>query len=266
MAALGAAIPAIAQTGQALIANPLLSPDKVKEVKRQIVEAAHKELAPPPVPAPLPAPLPPPQINPVAMMGSMPGGPSGAEQARQALTRLQVMAIADDTALLATHAPVVAGGTSPMQMPQMPMHMQMSQVPQMQMPGYQQQGIGGQQLVQTSQANPYARRTSSVLVRHREAAFVEGFEVVPIIKGDSVRLVLKSMQNETVFHGSIQPALYSPSYAVAAEDLQKPSTEYVNTAKPDTTSMSGAASYPAPGQQPAPLSIQPSMQFPVQQR
>jgi|GEM_PF-3676600 len=244
----------MAQTGQALIANPLLSPNKVKEVKRQIMEAAHKELVPLPS---LPPPIPKANFA-TAGVGMPPGIPGASgDTPRQALSRLQVMAIVGDTAVLAMQMPPsVTSRQTQLQMPQMP---------QMQMSGFQ-QGVGGQQAQETHQENQYVRRSSSILIKHGVKAFVEGFEVTPVIKGDSVRLLLATMPNEIIYQGSVQPALYSPSTAVANSALEKPSSEYFNTIKPDSTSMTGSASSPPGAQQTNQQPIQPAIQPSGQQR
>lgn len=234
---------AIAQTGQALIGNPLLSPSKIKEVKRQIVEAAHRELTIQPAPVATP-PAPPP--SPMVAMNSMAParlGPPIGELAKLALARLQVVAIVGRTALLAMPAHVQP---ELMQMQPMPMSMQAMQNPQMQVPGMQ-PGMQGQQSPQSQQI---VRRASSALVRDHEAAYIEGFDVTPIIKGDTVRLVLASAPNTTIFQGMIQPALRSPSLVVAPSALEKPSSDYVQGAGPDATSMTSPnAPPPATGQQ-----------------
>ncbi|MES2261601.1 MAG: hypothetical protein V4724_24040 [Pseudomonadota bacterium] len=253
-------LPAWAQTGQALIGNPLLSPAKVKEVKRQIADAAHRsaegpppESMPPPVQMPMPASMrAAPSFAPDGMMGG--GGRPAGEAAKQALARLRVMAIVGNSALLAIPA---MGESSPMpapmQMQMPPMQMSGMQMPSMPMSGMQ-SGIAAQPL---PQGNQNARRSSSTMVRDREAAYVEGFDVVAIVKGDSVRLVLASAPNATIFFGTVQPSLHSPSSVVAPTALEKPSAEYTQLASPDAASMTSSSAYPAQSQSPGQSAAQP---------
>lgn len=254
-----------AQTGQALIANPLLSPAKVKEVKRQIVESAHRELAPP-VSAPMPAAAPifvPPA--PSAQSGfpngmSLPQGPSPVEKARQSLTRWQIIAIVGNTAILTPQPSPSARASAMGQMAGQQWPMQ--QVQPMQGMQY---GAAVQPTSQAPQEEQYARRSASVSIRHGERALIEGVEVAAAISGDSVQLMLGTMRGEIVYQGAIQPAVYSPSNVVAVAAREKPSTEYANARKPDSTSLSGnganAAGNPQQGQQQSPSpyqSAQPS--------
>lgn len=250
-----------AQTGQSLIANPLLSPDKAKEMRRQIVEAAHKELVPPPPePAPAPAPTPAPRLPmgamagmPPGMMappgaamplggmpsmpGMMPGMPNG-EAARQSLSRLQIVTVVGDTAILSLPAPAARGMPAPG--PGMP-------------------GPGGSASMgpPPQPADESAtRRLSTVSVRNGQRAFVEGVEVMAHVRGDVVQLTLASMPATTVYQGGMQPAAYSPTTAVSMAQRERPSPEYANKNKPEPTSMSGAgvagglpvmAPFPQPG-------------------
>lgn len=252
-----------AQTGQSLIANPLLSPDKAKEMRRQIVEAAHKELVPPPPPEPTPAPTPAPRLpigamagmppgmmapNGAAMLpggmpgmpsmpGMMPGMPNG-EAARQSLSRLQIVTVVGDTAILSLPAPVARGMPAPV-----------SGMP----------GPGGSASMgpPPQPADESAtRRLSTVTVRNGQRAFVEGVEVMANVRGDIVQLTLASMPATTVYQGGMQPAAYSPTTAVSMAQRERPSPEYANKNKPEPTSMSGAgiagglpvmAPFPQPG-------------------
>lgn len=237
-AVLTAPLLAQAQMGQGLIANPLLSPDKLKEVKRQIVESAHKELAPPPVAPPSPAMppgMPPGGMSPTMMAG--PGMPTGAMQptissdsARQMLSRLQVVTIMGDAAILAAPPPAAASRpqTGQMQMPGMPAGM----------PGAPQMMAGS--ALQSSD-DPLVRRSSSITIRHGQKVLVEGIDVTATIRGDLVQLMLSAAPNAIVYQAGMQPAAYSPATAVAVAARERPSAEYVNRNKPDATSMSGTA-------------------------
>lgn len=260
---LGAPVFTWSQTGQALIANPLLSPAKVKEVKRQIVESAHRELASvAPVAPAAPVFVPP---APLAQPGfpngmNLPQGPSPVEKARQALVRWQIIAIVGNTAIL-TPQPQQSARTSTMgQMAGQQWPMQ--QMPQMQGAGLP-YGSVPQQPSQAPQEDQYARRSASVSVRHGERALIEGVEVTAAISGDSVQLLLGTLRGEVVYQGAIQPALYSPSNVLAAAAREKPSTEYANARKPDSTSLSGngnganAGATPQQGQSPY-QSVQPN--------
>lgn len=232
-----------AQTGQALIANPLLSPAKVKEVKRQIAEAAHRENAPPPAAAaPQPVMAPVPDHLMAQMRQGMPnqggfngGAPPNADQAKNALSRLQVMAVVGNAAFLARQAGPQGGDASGMQgmqgMPGMPSAM----------PGFQPGMMQSAAVPQTVQA---PRRATSMLIRDREVAYIEGYDVIATIRGDSVRLALASAPNETIFQASVQPSLHSPTTVPSAGSLEKPSSDYSNTVSPDATSMTPAAQMP----------------------
>jgi hypothetical protein len=233
----------MAQTGQALIANPLLSPAKIKEVKRQIAEAAHRDPAPPQAAMP---PSPPMAQVPDHLMAQMRQGPPNMGQlpigdaAKAAMARLQVMAIVGKSAFLGKTSQV---GTEPAGMQSGPgMPTQMGGMPQM----------GGMMPSMASQqSNQVPRRASSVLIRDREVVFIEGFDVIPTINGDSVRLALASAPHETIFQASVQPTLHSPNSAPANAALEKPSAEYANTVSPDATSMTpGANAAGGPGQNP----------------
>ncbi len=236
-----------AQTGQALIANPLLSQAKVKEVKRQIAEAAHKEAAPPsvapPAPAPMMAAVPDHLLQ--QMRGGLPNvsGPASPDISKAAFSRLQVMAIVGKSAFIAMQT----GGQDPSPMQGMPILI----------PGYggganYQGGTGTAQAPAAQQANQAPRRAMSILIRDRETVFIGGYDVIPTIRGDSVRLVLASAPNETVFQASIQPTLFSPPSLASAASLEKQSADYTNVVSPDPTSMAPAAA-PNGGQVPAQL-------------
>lgn len=225
-----------AQTGQALIANPLLSQAKVKEVKRQIAEAAHKEATPasgtPPVQPPVMATVPENLLQQLRGGQSNSQGPSSSDAVKVALSRLQVMAIVGKSAFIAMQS----GGqeASPMQ-----------NVP-MQLSGYQGgpgfQSGPGMAHAPVQQAFQAPRRGTSILIREREVVFVGGFDVIPTIRGDSVRLALASSPNETVFQASIQPTLLSPPSVVSAATLERPSADYTNVVSPDPTSMTPTTS------------------------
>lgn len=231
-----------AQTGQALIANPLLSPSKLKEVKRQIMEAGHQELAPKlamPIAA---APMPP---GGAPSLGAFPGVDGMAmptESIRKALGNLRVTAIVGNAALLAPDLPPLPSAIPGQGMPgylgpQMPGAVPMGMAAGLGMPPGQQ--FGGQHNLQNlAQANPQqVRRGTSTTVRHGRRSYVEGHEVTAFVEGDTVRLVMASVPGEVVFQGQVQPAVYSPGEPRPAA-LEKSSSEYLNNNKPDATSLS----------------------------
>lgn len=94
---------------------------------------------------------------------------------------------------------------------------------------------------QPPQANAYPRRTTSVMVRNGERTNIEGVDVKPVVQGNSVRLIMAGTPHEIIYQGSVEPSLYSPSIVVAQASLEKASNEYINTNKPDSTSMAGGA-------------------------
>jgi len=232
---------AYGQTGQALIANPLLSPDKMKEVKRQIMEAGHQELAQPKFSAPPNA-----QSGAVAGMPipSIPSDfsqPPSVDSARRALASLRVMAIVGGAALVVLDT-AAATSTLPSLGP-----MAGGQMPTMGLPGGMQPS-GGQGQSQATQNNTQLRRTSATTLRHRVPAYVEGITVIPVIQGETVRLLLPNMPKEPVFVGTVLPAMYSPPTSVQSMTLEKPSSEYLNANRPDSTSM-GPTQNTTPGNQ-----------------
>jgi hypothetical protein len=278
---LAASLSAQAQTGQGLIANPLLSQDKIKEVRRQIIESAHKELVPPPPP---PASVPPTAMPmqarpagsgmPMGMPMAMPsGGPSGAmpqgmqagtypamgstmipgqasmpvmmpptvnsDAARQQLSRLQVVTIVGETAILA--APSAGVSRPPMMgavsMPGAPAGMQGAQMP-MQMAAAS--GQSSEELV---------RRNTAFTLRHGQKTLIDGIDVTAHIQGDVVQLTMTAMPSAMVYQGSMQPAAYSPSTVVAMSARERASTEYANRSKPEATSMGASPGFPQAGQQ-----------------
>ncbi len=228
-----------AQTGQSLIANPLLSSAKVKEVKRQIAEAAHRDpaagqAAPPPAAAPAPVLA---QV-PDHLLGQMrqgqfnPGGQSNSDAAKSAMARLQVMAVVGKAAFLGK---VSQANPDPGSIQGMP---GMGGIPQ-QMAGIQQPV--GAVMASAPPANSMPRRTSSVLIRDHEPIYIEGYDVIPTIHGDSVRLALVSAPHETIFQASVQATSQSPSTVPPNGSLEKPSSEYANSVSPDATSMTQGA-------------------------
>lgn len=230
-------LPVRAQTGQALLGNPLLSPAKIKEVKRQIADAAHPQPEQPPMAPPAPAPMQAPPMMQENMQSQRQTAPS-SDSARQLLARLQVTAVVGKTAVLATPPPPQNDGqqaqTGQPGQAMQPAPMQMQGFPQ----GYPQAGALGQQYAQAAPMQSSARRSTATTLRDREPAYIEGWDVIPYINGESVRLVLASAPNTTVFQGVVQPATRTPSFAVAATALEKPNAEYVQGAGPDATSMS----------------------------
>jgi hypothetical protein len=244
-------LPARTQTGQALLGNPLLSPEKIKEVRRQIAEAAHPTM---PVQAQLPAALlspPPPPPMPVENIAPQRQINASGDLARLAMARLQVMTVVGKSAVLAMQS---SPANDSMQMPPGPALMPMMQQP----------GLPNLQTQQASSAIPaqqYARRSASTTIRDREPTYIEGYDVIPIVNGDMVRLVLASAPNTTIFQGTIQPALRTPTFALAATATEKTSNEYIQGTSPDATSMTpSAASSPAPQLAPnAPLMQQPRL-------
>lgn len=232
-----------AQTGQALIANPLLSPNKLKEVKRQIMEAGHQELAPK-LAMPIAGVAVPPSgaIAPAAFPGAD-GMAMPAESVRRALANLRVTAIVGNSALLAPDPPPLPSINVPGQGmpgypgPQMPGAAPMGMAPGMGMPPGQQFGVQ-HNMQNSAQSNPQQiRRGTSMTVRHGRRSYVEGHEVTAFVEGDTVRLVMASVPGEVVFQGQVQPAVYSPAEPRPAA-LEKSSSEYLNNNKPDATSLS----------------------------
>lgn len=246
------------QTGQALIANPLLSPEKLKVVKRQIMEAGHQELVQPNLSMPI--------APPSQGLGSS-GGAAGntgmgmpalvppSEGARRVFAQLRVMAVVGATALIAAELP------PPQAMPINPMNATASayrmdmglpmQNPQIQNPTIQNNGA------QISQNSQQIRRARTTTVRNGVPAYIDGYEVTPWVHGDTVRLVLAAMPSEIVFQGSVQPALYSPPGTVQPAGLEKSNNEYLTANKPDSTSM-GQQSAAAPLQTQYPAQNNPS--------
>lgn len=221
--------PIHAQTGQALLGNPLLSPAKIKEVRRQIAEAANPQ---PAAPTPAQPVFPVPMASMTSDNAIRPQGLPIGDMARQAMLRLQVMAIVDKSAVLAMSAPVSTDAMSPQQFSMQAAAMQ---------------SLGGQAIMQgqvlpaSVQAPQYARRQASTIVRDHEAAYIEGYDVIPVIRGNSVRLLLAA-SNATIFQGEIQPTLRTPSLAIGQGAVEKSSSDYAQGASPDATSMSPAIS------------------------
>lgn len=232
-----------AQTGQALIANPLLSPNKLKEVKRQIMEAGHQELAPKlamPIAA---APMSPGGAPMPAAFPGVDGMAMPTESVRRALANLRVTAIVGNSALLAPDLPPLPSINVPGQGmpgypgPQMPGAAPMGMAPGMGMPPGQQFGVQ-HNMQNLAQSNPQQiRRGTSTTVRHGRRSYVEGHEVTAFVEGDTVRLVMASVPGEVVFQGQVQPAVYSPAEPRPAA-LEKSNSEYLNNNKPDATSLS----------------------------
>lgn len=213
--------PARGQTGQALIANPLLSADKVKEVKRQILEAGHPELLQSRSSAPV-------STETAGMIGGTP-----SDGVRRALSGLRVTAIVGDTAILASDLPSqnsVPGSA--------PGYAQGNYNPMVaNNPGLMGQPIPAAMTGYETQQHQ-SRRAVTATLRHGVKAYVEGYEVMPFIRGGVVRLTLVGVPREVVYQASMQPAILSPSVAVQATALEKANTDYVNANKPDSTSMS----------------------------
>lgn len=236
---------AAAQTGQALIANPLLSPSKLKEVKRQIMEAGHQELAPklamPIATASIPG-APRAQIQ-YADGTGMQGSPmlSSAESIRRSLSSLRVMAIVGSSALLAPDLPQapMANSQGPVSLgypgSSFPNAVPMGMPPGMATQPGQQYGLPQNQLMQIN--SQQLRRGASTTVRNGKVSYVEGFEVTAFIEGDTVRLVMGATPSETIFQGQVQPAVYSPASDPRPGTLEKSSSEYLSNNKPETTAL-----------------------------
>lgn len=203
----------MAQTGQALIGNPLLSPAKQKEVRRQIASmgAAQQE---PSQASPMsgvamniaPAPangLPPPPFV------------SEVDAARSAMVGLQVSAIVGSSAFLS---------------------MPSTRVLRAEAARGAESGIsyyGGQNPARDPKLIVVGQHESvSVLVRHRVRSYVNGFDVIPSIDRDSVRLDL--VDGRAVFFARLDrtPA---PAAQSSRPTLIRPQLDYLNRVSPSGT-------------------------------